>query len=175
MKRLSLIIGALIFLIACEGENKKAPLPVNSKAEYRDLMINSHKAYLEEEKAKLDEFEKQQSINFIKTGSGLRYSIYESEKSKDSIQRGDIAVIYYTLSLLNGDTAYYTQEGEPQEFIVALDDVEAGLHEGIQYMAIGDKAKFILPAHLAHGVSGDQAEIPAQSPVIYDVELIGKR
>ena len=68
-----------------------------------------------------------------------------------------------------------TLKGQPQEFIVALDDVEAGLHEGIQKLAIGDKAIFILPAHLAHGVSGDQSAIPPQSPLVYDIELIAKK
>lgn len=168
----TICILSLLFLIACQGESKAPNLKVKSKNEYRELMINSHKAYLDKEKEKLDAYVAKSGFDFINSGSGLRYHIYSTKGSRDSVNKGDIAVINYTLTLLNGDTAYQTIEGEPQEFIVALDDVEAGLHEGIQKLAIGDKAIFILPAHLAHGISGDQAAIPTQSPIVYDVELV---
>jgi FKBP-type peptidyl-prolyl cis-trans isomerase len=39
-------------------------------------------------------------------------------------------------------------------------------------LAQGGKAKFILPSHLAYGLTGDQDKIPPQSPVVYDIELI---
>ncbi len=162
-------------LFSCQNDEKKPPLQIKSKKEYRELMIHSHKAYLEKEKLKLDAYADSLGHAFQTTGSGLRYFIYEHSNRKDSIQRGDIAIVNYTLTLLNGDTAYQTLKGQSQEFIVAFDDVEAGLHEGIQKMAIDDKAILIIPAHLAHGISGDQASIPPQSPVVYDIELIGKK
>lgn len=173
---LSIFVGSFLMLSSCKNDaSKSTQLPVNSKKEFRELMINSHKAYLDKESKKLDEYTASTPYDFVKTGSGLRYSIYESAGSTDSIQKGDIALINYTLTLLNGDTAYRSLKGKPEEFIVALDDVEAGLHEGIQKLAIGDKAIFVLPAHLAHGISGDNAAIPPQSPLVYNVELIGKR
>jgi len=170
-----ILFSFLLLSSACGDSQNASDLKVKSKKEYRELMINSHKAYLDKERLLLDEYEDSIGLNFEKTGSGLRYSIYSSKGSQDSIQKGDIAVVNYTLTLISGDTAYQSLPGQPQEFIVALDDVEAGLHEGIVKMAIGDKAILIIPAHLAHGVSGDQGVIPPQSPVVYDVELIGKK
>jgi FKBP-type peptidyl-prolyl cis-trans isomerase len=49
------------------------------------------------------------------------------------------------------------------------------LHEGIQLLHVGDKAIFILPSHLAHGLLGDEDKIPPHSAVIYDIELLGIR
>ena len=39
-------------------------------------------------------------------------------------------------------------------------------------MIPGDKARLILPAHLAYGMGGDQSKIPPASALFYDVELI---
>jgi len=164
-------------LMACKGDQKQKSnsLPVKSKQEYQELMINSHKAYLQKERAKLDHFTDSLPYEFIETKSGLRYAVLQASQSMDSLKPGDIAVIDYTLTLLNGDTAYQTLSDKPQEFIVNMDNVEAGLHEGIQLLAVGDKAIMVMPAHLAHGLSGDQAAIPIQSPVVYRLKLLSKK
>jgi FKBP-type peptidyl-prolyl cis-trans isomerase len=39
-------------------------------------------------------------------------------------------------------------------------------------MNVGDRAKFIVPSHLAFGLLGDQKMIPPQATLVYDVELI---
>ena len=40
------------------------------------------------------------------------------------------------------------------------------------YMKEGDKAKLILPSHLAYGLIGDQNKIPQKATIIYDIELL---
>lgn len=168
---------SLIFLPGCDSNpaKEKQILPVKSKKDYQELMIESHKAYLKKEKKLLDQYTDSLPYEFIEKRSGLRYSIIETENAPDSLQAGDIAVIHYTLTLLNGDTAYQTLRAKPHEFMVNMDNVEAGLHEGIQELALGDRAILILPAHLAHGITGDQAAIPYQSPVVYDLTLLAKK
>jgi FKBP-type peptidyl-prolyl cis-trans isomerase len=168
---------SMIFLFSCDPNpaKEKKQLPVKSKKEYQELMINSHKAYLKKEKMLLDQYTDSLPYNFIEKRSGLRYCILETENSGDSVKAGDIAVIEYTLMLLNGDIAYQTLKDKPQEFMVNMDDVEAGLHEGIQELAVGDRAILILPAHLAHGITGDQAAIPYQSPLVYHLTLLAKK
>ena len=51
-------------------------------------------------------------------------------------------------------------------------DIESGLHEALKYMCTNDKALFILPSHLAHGLIGDQDKIPPLQSLIYDIHLI---
>ena len=170
-------LAAALFLLACESDQqtKDHPLSIKSKQDYQELMINSHKAYLQKERKKLDHFTDSLPYEFMETKSGLRFTIIETQDSGDSIRPGDIAVIDYTLTLLNGDTAYQSQMNKPQEFMVNMDNVEAGLHEGIQRIAVGDRAIMVLPAHLAHGLTGDQAAIPIQTPVVYYLQLLAKK
>ena len=51
-------------------------------------------------------------------------------------------------------------------------EVESGLEEGILLMKVGDKAKLVIPSHLAFGLLGDENKIPKRATLIYDVELV---
>jgi len=39
-------------------------------------------------------------------------------------------------------------------------------------MRVGDKAKFIVPSHLGHGLSGDFEKIPPLTTLVIDLELV---
>ncbi len=53
-----------------------------------------------------------------------------------------------------------------------MSEVESGLHHGVKHLSVGDKAKFILPSHLAFGTYGDGEKIPSKATLLYDLELI---
>ena len=59
-----------------------------------------------------------------------------------------------------------------QEFSIDKSDEESGLNEAVKFLSVGDKAKLILPSHLAHGLLGDLDKIPPQSILLIDVQLI---
>ncbi len=84
---------------------------------------------------------------------------------------GNIALINFEISLLNG-TVVYSSNNKPEEFVVGKDNVESGLHEAITYLKVGDKAKLIIPIHLAFGLAGDMNKIPPRSTIVYDIELV---
>lgn len=163
-----------IFLIACDGK-PKASLPFENGQEYKETMIVSHQEFLKKEKERIEEYIATSEHNFNKTGTGLRIAVYESSDKGDSVKTGDLVLINYLLTSIEGDSLYSSPENHPQEFAVDYDNVESGLHEGIKLMKTGDRALLILPAHLAHGITGDQAAISSQTTLVYDIHLEGKR
>jgi FKBP-type peptidyl-prolyl cis-trans isomerase FkpA len=42
-------------------------------------------------------------------------------------------------------------------------------------MKQGQKAIFIMPPHLAHGLLGDKNKVPPRATLVYDVELLNLR
>jgi FKBP-type peptidyl-prolyl cis-trans isomerase len=42
----------------------------------------------------------------------------------------------------------------------------------ILLMKVGDKAKVILPSHLAFGLTGDSKKVAQSMPLLYDLELV---
>ena len=53
-----------------------------------------------------------------------------------------------------------------------MSNEESGLHEALQLMKVNEKARLIVPSYLAHGLLGDSEQIPPQSILLIDVELL---
>ena len=47
-----------------------------------------------------------------------------------------------------------------------------GWDEGIQLLQVGDKARMVIPSHLAYGERGAGGVIPPNAVLIFDVELM---
>ena len=119
------------------------------------------------EKKEIDTFIQLQNWKMHETGTGLRYRIL-SHGTGPRAHTGQTAVIRYVVRLLNGDTVYRGVKS----FKIGFGGVESGLEEGILLMKKGDVARFVLPSHLAYGLSGDGNKIPPHEPIIYRVELL---
>jgi FKBP-type peptidyl-prolyl cis-trans isomerase len=74
---------------------------------------------------------------------------------------------------LDGTSCYKTNSDEFEEFVIDKSDIESGVQEGIKKMRVGDKAKLIIPSHLAHGLIGDMDKIPPLTVIVVDIHLIG--
>ena len=107
-----------------------------------------------------------------KTGSGLRYYIYKNGIGDKAVS-GLFAQVKYKINLLDGTLCYETKSDEKETFEIDKSDIETGVQEGIKKMRIGDKAKLIIPSHLAHGLLGDNDKIPPLTVLVIDIELVG--
>lgn len=106
-----------------------------------------------------------------KTGTGLRYYIYEQGAGKPPVA-GDVVDAEYVISLLDGTVCYKTNPDEVIEFKVDNSQVETGIQEAIKLMREGGKAKLIIPSHIAHGLIGDMTKIPPLSTLLVDIKLV---
>lgn len=145
-------------------------------SDIREPSIATNREIMKKESDDIDQYVKRQNWdNDMKvTGTGLRYMIYKSGTGRQASQ-GLFATVKYKVSLLDGRECYSSDKDGPKEFLIGQDNVETGLHEGIALMKVGDKAIFILPSHLAHGLMGDYNKIPPRSSVVYDIELVKLR
>jgi len=115
--------------------------------------------------------ENRKSLKMKQTGSGLYYHVYQTTTG-DSAKAGMLAGVHYVITFLNGDTCYYTPKDELVNFKIDKSEIESGVQEGVKKMRLGEKALFIIPSHLAHGVTGDQNKIPPLTPIVVDIELV---
>jgi FKBP-type peptidyl-prolyl cis-trans isomerase len=171
MKKPFLYILTVLFtaLLACNQtqDQKKKVDP----ADYQEELMEANKRVVKTEAQHIDDFLRRYKWKMEESGSGLRYMIYlEGEGPK--AEKGHAATINYSIKSITGDLVYSSDELGPLIFIIGNGEVISGLEEGILYMNVGDKAKFIIPSHLAYGLVGDGNLIPAKSTLIYDVELI---
>ena len=114
---------------------------------------------------------KRRNRNMTVSETGLWHEIYQ--KGNGSVaQTGRNATIKYRLWLLDGTLCYSSDSLGVKKFRIGKGGIEKGLEEGILLMHVGDKARFIMPPHLAHGLVGDQDRIPPRSIILYEVELV---
>lgn len=106
-----------------------------------------------------------------KSGTGLHYFISGSAEGPLA-QPEDYVDVEYKISLLDGTVCYQTDADEVEEFKVDRAQVESGVQEGIKLMSQGQKAVFIIPSHLAHGIAGDMSKIPPLSTILVELTLI---
>ncbi len=133
------------------------------------------KAKMEIAKKAKEEGEKFLAENKTKNGvktteSGLQYEVIKEGEGKTPADTS-IVKVHYTGTLLNGTVFDSSVErGTPAEF--PLNRVIKGWTEGLQLMTVGSKYKFFIPSDLAYGTRGAGASIPANSALIFEVELL---
>lgn len=126
-----------------------------------------------EEKKIMDKYIADLGIRELPVANGMYYLKLEEGKgvSPDS---GRVALLNYKGCFLNGrcfDTSFDTQ---PFEYVIGAEEqLIPGLVAGVRRMHEGEKAKFIIPSHLAFGSSGSSTGmVPPFTTVIYEVELL---
>lgn len=158
----------LVFSCTRDRENRK-PL---SKKELENTLIRVNQALVTEDKKKIEEYIKRNNLEGVKqNGSGLYYIVW-GDSSKDLIQKNSVVEFRYKVSLLDGTVCYQSDDQTPRKFIVGQGGVEAGLEQSVILMRPGQKGKFILPPHLAYGLTGDNNKIPPRAIIVYDIEML---
>ena len=112
------------------------------------------------------------AAGYDETASGLRYQILQKGSGKQATKGANVSV-HYKGQLLDGtvfDSSY--KRKQPIDFAIGVGQVIAGWDEGIQLLKVGDKARFVIPSHLAYGESGAGGVIPPNATLIFDVELM---
>lgn len=108
----------------------------------------------------------------VTTASGLKY-VDLVEGTGATPQRGQTVTVHYTGTLTNGkkfDSS--VDRGRPAEYRIGVGEVIKGWDEGIMSMKVGGKRKFTIPANLAYGPMGRPPNIPPNSTLLFDVELL---
>jgi FKBP-type peptidyl-prolyl cis-trans isomerase FkpA len=104
------------------------------------------------------------------TESGIQYVVItEGEGEKPAAT--DTVKVHYKGTFLNGeefDSSY--KRNEPAVF--PLNRVIKGWTEGVQLMPVGAKYQFTIPSDLAYGPNGNPPNIPGNSVLQFEIELL---
>ena len=110
----------------------------------------------------------------VTTASGLKYTDL-TEGTGAAAKKGDTVEVHYTgwLDSKTKDEPFDSSVGrKPFVFPLGGGRVIKGWDEGVAGMKIGGKRLLVLPPELAYGKRGAGADIPPDSTLLFEVELL---
>ena len=164
MKSLSILLSTslLLSLASCQtaAEKKTATKPLPQAAErVQDVTAESTKPMVS-------------ASGVVTTASGLQYRVLKSGPAEGrSPTFFDSVMVHYHGTLTDGTVFDSSIErGQPATFGVG--QVIAGWTEALKLMKPGDKWLLYIPSRLAYGSQAVGGKIPANSDLIFQVELL---
>lgn len=105
---------------------------------------------------------------------GLKYAILKPGNGAEAKPGQAVSVQYTGWLQSNGQKfdSSYDHGGDPFQFRLGTGAVIKGWDEGVAGMKVGEKRQLVIPPSLGYGEQGSGADIPPNSTLVFDVELI---
>ncbi|PKL94364.1 MAG: peptidylprolyl isomerase, partial [Gammaproteobacteria bacterium HGW-Gammaproteobacteria-9] len=104
------------------------------------------------------------------TESGLQYEVVKSAEGRQPTEN-DVVTVHYEGSLTDG-TVFDSSIKRGSPIDLPVGGVIPGWVEGLQLMHVGEKFKLYIPSELAYGEQSPSPLIPANSVLVFDLELL---
>jgi FKBP-type peptidyl-prolyl cis-trans isomerase FkpA len=174
MMRSTLFIALFALLASCNNGKKTEEKPYIDPRQFEENLQEANKLLARSEDDQINDFVYRMGWKMSITQTGLRYWIYKPGEGK-KVNKNAIVRFNFKVELINGFVCYDSDNDGFQEIKLGRSTAPGGLEEGLALLSEGDKAKLILPSHLAYGLLGDQDKIPTRAILIYDVEVLQVR
>jgi FKBP-type peptidyl-prolyl cis-trans isomerase FkpA len=163
-----MICMAYVLYSCAESKNKVSEQEFINTSE---ALVGANRIMVGKDREKIVSYIERIGWDMIESQTGLWSQIYTKGHGVPAV-KGKFITLSYTLSILDGSVCYTSDSLGYKQFLIGSGGVESGLEEGVLLLREGDKARFILPPHLAQGLTGDGNKIPPRAIIVYDVEVI---
>ncbi len=149
---------------------------VKSDAEFKTEQQAKAAAQVKIDEDAIVAYLKKNNIKAQRTASGLYYVIHQ-EGTGETGKPGVTASVNYTGKLLNGkafdsNTDPEFKHQQPFSLVLGTGSVIKGWEEGLALMKKGTKATLYIPSGLAYGSQDRSPSIPANSVLVFDMEIV---
>ena len=90
----------------------------------------------------------------------------------EEVQSGATITAHYTGALVKNGIIFQSSHDFGQAISFGLDQVIKGWTVGVPGMKIGGTRRLIIPAEMAYGASSPAKNIPANSDLVFDIDLV---
>lgn len=95
-----------------------------------------------------------------------------SEGTGDVVPEGATITAHYTGALCSDGTIFQSSKDFGRPITFGLNQVIAGWTEGVPGMKVGGVRRLVIPAAKAYGAQSPSPNIPANSDLVFDIELV---
>jgi len=90
----------------------------------------------------------------------------------EEVQPGATITAHYTGALVKNGIIFQSSHDFGDAITFGLDQVIKGWTHGVPGMKIGGTRRLVIPAEQAYGASSPSANIPANSDLVFDIDLV---
>ena len=166
-----LLMLTTVLVWSCSNTSEAEADRYSQKKDPSESLEKANRYLVKVEEEHIENYIRRHKWEMVESGTGLRYWIYEQGEGPLA-QKGQIVDLAYKVWLINGDLVYSSENDGTKSFLIGKGGVESGLEEAILIMRVGDKARLILPSHMAHGLLGDEKRIPSRTAIVYELEVL---
>lgn len=148
-------------------------LKIMSEDDYKKEKEKQAAELVAKEDKTIQEYMTKNNLKGTKTSSGLYY-VQVQPGAGAKAESGKKVGVHYTGKLLNGTKFDSSVDAgrPPIEFGLGSGQVIQGWDEGIALMSVGEKGILLIPSRLGYGPNGSPPQIPGNSILVFDVELV---
>ncbi|MDX2775880.1 FKBP-type peptidyl-prolyl cis-trans isomerase [Streptomyces caniscabiei] len=95
------------------------------------------------------------------------------EGTGDTVPEGATITAHYTGALCKDGTIFQSSHDFGQPVTFGLDQVIKGWTQGVPGMKVGGIRRLVIPSAMAYGSVRAAANIPPNSDLVFDIELVG--
>lgn len=170
-------IEVLDVLTPEENDAEEAKKSVAQKVDYSSRIAEYINKNFADQQAKdkviMEAYAKEKGYTYETTASGLMI-VTETKGDGGPTLLGRTVQVHYTGRLFDGSQFDSSVDrGTPFSFPLGMQRVILGWEEGIANFNIGGKGKLIIPSSMGYGAQGSGSNIPPNSPLEFDIEVLG--
>ena len=150
----------------------------NEQSDFYASNLKEDKSIIEKRKASEDlrikEYIKKSGFEFEKTASGAYYAITDLNGGEQLPKKGNAVVFSYVGQFIDGIEFESSAKdiGHAVNFTIGSNSVIKGWEEVFPNIPKGARARMVIPSHLGYGNIAKDDIIPANSILIFDVQLV---
>ena len=148
---------------SCHRQNATGSVVVSSDTEKEDKAdpyVEGNKNIMRRENEEIQMFLKRYGWDMRRTATGLYIEVLNPGNG-ELYKENDPVTLEYRTFLLSGEMIYCSEE------------IDA-LHEAVQLLRPGAKARLVIPSYLAYGVAGDGDRINGLQPIMMEIKILEK-
>lgn len=160
-------------LFSCHRQNATGSVVVSSDAEKEektDPYVEGNKNIMRRENEEIQMFLKRYGWDMQRTPTGLYIEVL-SPGNGELYKENDPVTLEYRTFLLSGEMIYCSDSLGMKHFVVNRSEEIDALHEAVQLLRPGARARLVIPSYLAYGVAGDGDRIQGLQPVMMEIKI----
>ena len=122
------------------------------------------------ENEEIQMFLKRYGWDMQRTPTGLYIEVL-SPGNGELYKENDPVTLEYRTFLLSGEMIYCSDSLGMKHFVVNRSEEIDALHEAVQLLRPGARARLVIPSYLAYGVAGDGDRIQGLQPVMMEIKI----